>query len=141
MTTWTDVKTGARLQFSRVLVTETCAQCGMVFGIPQEFETLRRADKKDFYCPSGHSLVYRGETKEQVLQREVEALKEENKAAWDQALDAANKTRAEKRAHASTKGALTKVRKRASAGVCLHCNRTFQNVARHMTTQHAEAAR
>jgi hypothetical protein len=40
--------------------------------------------------------------------------------------------------HRSTRGALTKQRKRAANGVCACCHRSFANVARHMKTQHPD---
>tara|TARA_Y100000310_G_scaffold338946_1_gene430083 strand:- start:1163 stop:1354 length:192 start_codon:yes stop_codon:yes gene_type:complete len=46
--------------------------------------------------------------------------------------DAAEKT-------ASTyKGQVTKLKNRAKAGVCPCCNRTFQNLSRHMETKHPD---
>jgi hypothetical protein len=36
------------------------------------------------------------------------------------------------------KAQVTKLKKRASAGVCPCCNRTFSNMARHMAHQHPE---
>ena len=45
----------------------------------------------------------------------------------------------EERSHAATRGHLTRAKKqvhRAEHGVCPHCNRSFQNLARHMQTKH-----
>lgn len=35
-----------------------CAECGISFGIPKDFEERRRKDHATFYCPSGHSNYY-----------------------------------------------------------------------------------
>jgi hypothetical protein len=47
----------------------------------------RRADHKDFYCPNGHSVIYKGETDAQKLARitqqkntEIEFLREQLRA-------------------------------------------------------------
>lgn len=42
----------------------TCASegCGVPFWISEAYGERRRSDKKTFYCPNGHSLVYSGET-------------------------------------------------------------------------------
>ena len=37
-------------------------------------------------------------------------------------------------------GQLTKAKKRAEAGMCPHCKRTFQKVQRHIANKHTEAA-
>lgn len=46
----------------------------------------------------------------------------------------------ERLSHSATRGQLTKARKRADAGVCQHCHRTFANVARHVAGHHPEHA-
>lgn len=43
-----------------------------------------------------------------------------------------------KRSAAAYKGAATRLKNRAKAGVCPCCNRTFQNLARHMASQHPD---
>lgn len=44
----------------------------------------------------------------------------------------------ERRAHAATKGQLTKTKKRIANGVCPCCNRSFANLERHMAGQHPD---
>jgi DNA repair exonuclease SbcCD ATPase subunit len=39
------------------------------------------------------------------------------------------------------KGVTTRIKNRASNGVCPCCNRTFQNLARHMHTKHPDFAK
>jgi hypothetical protein len=50
-------------------VIETCCTCNMEFGMTKEFQEKRLADKKSFYCPSGHSQYYIGEPEEKKLRR------------------------------------------------------------------------
>ena len=38
----------------------------------------------------------------------------------------------------AAKGQISKLKKRASAGVCPCCNRSFQNLRRHMGNKHPE---
>ncbi len=51
----------------------TCAThgCGITFWLEEGFETRREKDKRDFYCPNGHSHVYFGETDAQKLARVI----------------------------------------------------------------------
>ena len=44
--------------------------------------------------------------------------------------------RAAERSNRALRGHLTRQRKRAAAGMCPCCRRTFENVARHMESQH-----
>lgn len=48
-----------------------CAVCGLPFGITQHFERQRRADHANFWCPSGHTNHYPGETDEERLRKKL----------------------------------------------------------------------
>ena len=47
---------------------------------------------------------------------------------------------AAERSAAAYKGHLTRVKRRVGNGVCPCCNRTFKNLADHMTTKHPDYA-
>lgn len=89
-----------------------------------------------FFCPNGHGLAYGGNTLKERLTRAEQA----RDSARAYARSVQDQNDAERRSHAATKGQLTRVRKRIAAGVCPCCNRTFQNVARHMAGQHPDYA-
>jgi len=84
------------------------------------------------FCPNGHSQVYVGKTEAQKLQdlldaekRRVEMFRRENQE--------------KERQLSAQKGLTTKFKNklaRVDNGVCPECNRTFQNVARHMQSKH-----
>lgn len=46
--------------FEVKLSVHQCHTCSIVFGIPEQYESNRRDDGKDFYCPNRHSLSYPG---------------------------------------------------------------------------------
>lgn len=120
-------------QVTTQLRTESCCACGIVFGMPLDFyKECQSNTERWFFCPNGHRQHYT-ESEETRLRRQLEN-ERDNVAYWrsQQAL-----TEGSLRA---TKGHLTRLRKRAEAGVCIHCNRTFQNVARHMESQHGGEA-
>jgi NMD protein affecting ribosome stability and mRNA decay len=106
-----------------------CGGCGIVFAVPEDWLDRRRSDGQGFYCPNGCARVYRT-TEADRLRAQVKRLQEAEARA-----DARAKT-AELRRRA-TKGQLTKVRRRIRNGVCPDCNRTFQDLARHMESKHA----
>ncbi len=119
------------------LAVVTC-WCGMTYAIPEKITTrmLRQRDNNerqtDCYCPLGHVWEYTGKSK----------LDEERERAERLARQLASReedVRAERASHIATKGQLTRARKRADRGVCLHCNRSFVNVANHIATKHPEA--
>lgn len=121
----------------------TCCECGMSFAVPGLFERERRRDHKWFYCPAGHSQHFPAEDAETKLRRERDRLKQqlaqkddeinEARAGWREADDRA---KAERHRANGYKGHATKIAKRAKAGMCPCCRRTFAALAEHMRTQH-----
>lgn len=112
-------------------VTITCYSCKMPFGMSRAFYEARRKDHKDFTCPAGHEQHFTGKSEEEKLREEVERK--------GQMLDAAQQRahRLERQRDDVTK-AHKRMRDRIRNGVCPCCNRTFQNLLRHMQTEHAD---
>lgn len=111
--------------------TLNCAICAITFGIPKRFDDDRRKDHKDFYCPSGHINVYRGESEEEKLRRERDIAKQQVARAEE---DAARERRKAEKAVRETK----RLKKRVGAGVCPCCQRSVRQMALHMKTKHPE---
>lgn len=121
---------GFALRQEVVLETEECCKFGMMFAMPAAVRQRRLEDGGSFWCPNGHEQHF---SKSEV-QRLREKLDEQTRAATRQAYRALAAEVAERRAKAELK----RVNRRVSAGVCPCCNRTFQNLARHMKTKHSE---
>lgn len=124
----------AVLQFKQDVTIDVfdCASCGMHFGVPADYIERRREDHRGFYCPAGHSNAFKGETDADRLRKMLnEANARNTKLAdeWGKAVVKADKAEAER----------ARLMKRVKAGVCTCCNRTFQNLARHMATKHGDA--
>jgi len=118
--------------FGILLITERCYKCKTPFAMSET--TYRAAQERkgelEFFCPNGHKQYYvQGETEEQKLRRERDNLKQQM-ARVEQERDEANAI-AEK-----NQRALKRHKKRASAGTCPCCQRTFANMAAHMKQQH-----
>ena len=124
------------MTYSETLVVTHC-WCGIPFAIPENlYDWMQRRKDNGCKCPMGHSMVFSNTLEEQL---------EENKRRLNQAVQREASTRSllreEERSHAATRGHLTRAKKqvhRADNGVCPHCNRTFQNLQRHVKTKHPE---
>jgi hypothetical protein len=115
-----------RIAAQTTLVTVEC-WCGMPHAIPDSLDDQARAKGHSVYCPLGHTWVYRGQT----WQQEIEASKRREQATRDL-------LHAEERSHQATRGHLTRAKKRSAVGVCPCCNRSFQQLARHMKSKHPD---
>lgn len=120
---------GIKFQYTGQLVTEECPSCHIVYAIPrslfdlaQERSLASPEETLSVYCPSGHSWHYMGKNEEQRLRAELTKQQRAN----DDLLDRLTTTEKDRR----------RVVKRATNGVCVECNRTFQNLLRHMKTKH-----
>jgi hypothetical protein len=101
-----------------------CANCGILFGITQDFEARRREDHRDFYCPSGHANRYNQKSEADRLRDKLRAEGLEKERAMRDAAEA--------------KAANEALLKRVHAGVCPCCKRTFKQLAAHMARKHPE---
>lgn len=108
----------------------SCYKCSMPFWVPQYFDRERLEKQDTWYCPAGHGQVYAGETEAARLRRMLESANRQNTELLQKHMDA----EAEKRK-------LERKLKRVHRGVCPQCNRTFQNLARHMECKHGNAPR
>lgn len=108
-----------------------CIICGVYFGIEEEHRKRLLETKENFYCPGGHTQHYISKTRVEQLQEELNAKSSELTRARTETL--ALKMKCE-----SVEKEFIRHRRRASAGTCPCCQRTFSNMARHMKTKHPE---
>jgi hypothetical protein len=122
------------------LEAHTCPSCGAAYGLSKIWmESLsRQHDRGDkdvkWYCPNGHTVMFSREAESVVLRRERDRLKQENARLEQEALEAL----------AAQHAAELKVKqqaKRAAAGTCPCCHRTFRQLSVHMRHKHPEAVR
>lgn len=131
---------GEKFKADRQLVVVSCATCHITYAIPESLYRSAlaypgsRSDGWKLCCPVGHTWHYVGLSVDEKLERE-----RDRRASIQADLD---RTRASLSAQ---RGQTTKARNerdrlktRAAAGVCPCCNRTFQQLARHMKGQHPE---
>jgi hypothetical protein len=121
--------------YTTILDTLTCGECSIPFAIPANLHEKVRATGQLFYCPNGHKIGY-SESENQRLKIKAEREERWRKDAETRARAARDQADAAQRRVTAYKGTVTRMKKRASAGVCPCCTRTFQNVQRHMASQH-----
>lgn len=127
-----------KLTFQVELVVETCCKCGTTFAMTEELQKARRRDHMLFYCPLGHGQYYSGKSDEEKLREQLErAQKEIKRVQADYEYEWSTRKAAE-RSLSATRGVLTRTKNRIAKGVCPCCNRTFQNLGRHMQGQHPD---
>lgn len=119
-----------------------CAQCKCTFSIPEElYRSCKCSPDISFYCPYGHPNHYpKGETEEQKLRRERDRLFQRLAQKDDEITRQRELREAAERRTAAARGQVTKIKNRVGHGVCPCCNRTFENLARHMASKHADYA-
>lgn len=111
---------------------ETCCRCGVAFGVPAYFKKKRLEDRETFYCPNGHAQHYTGPTEAGRLRKQLD-IANNSRDFYSRRLDAEVRSKRAVRAH------LTRAKKkleRVAHGVCPCCNRSFQNLRRHMSAKH-----
>jgi hypothetical protein len=126
------------------LVERVCPVCGIVYGLPAAFYNARKdgSSKEGWYCPNGHSLsITKSEAaklREQLDEERRQRQRAEQSVAMWQDFEKEARQQAEHERHRANgyKGHATKITKRAKAGVCPCCNRSFENLRRHMATKH-----
>lgn len=126
-----------------------CCNCKTQFWLPDELNTAASASRGpkgiQFYCPYGHGQHYLiGESEEDKLRRERDRLAQRVAQRDDEIQRQREMREAAERRASAARGQVTKIKNRVGHGVCPCCNRTFENLARHMAHQHptftAEAA-
>lgn len=113
-----------------------CGKCGCLFCVNQHFVDERRMDGGTWYCPNGHPRVF----KESFLDRANREHREREQRLQAQINEERHARLVAERAAEKERRARRKVEKRVAAGVCPCCNRTFEDLQRHMKTKHKDYA-
>jgi hypothetical protein len=114
-----------------------CITCGVLHAMPAVLLDRDRAEGGYRYCPNGHQQGWSKEASEtERIRRERDRLKQDQARLEDE------RRLAEERASLATvraekaERAKKRLEKRASAGTCPCCSRTFSNMSTHMKRQH-----
>jgi hypothetical protein len=114
-----------------VILTCINSECGISFAVPQWWYKGKKETKTTFHCPNGHRQHFTGETEEEKMRRERDIARQQvaraEQEAEEQRLRAVRAEKSER-----------KLKKRAAAGTCPCCQRTFSNMSTHMKKQHPD---
>lgn len=107
-----------------------CGACGVSFAVPIHFYNERYNKGGDWYCPNGHCRHF--------CESEVVKLRAQLDAKQRELTASKCETMRERQLREFAEKQKARMSKRVQNGVCPCCNRTFQNLARHMATKHPE---
>lgn len=133
-------RTGAKFASPSEYVVVNCPSCHIQYAIPKSLDDSAKRYPGDdengwkLSCPLGHTWWYVGRSIETKLSEERDALSRE-RARHDQTRAHLHGT---KIAKIRFRNERDRLKARAAAGVCPCCNRTFQQLARHMAKNHPE---
>jgi hypothetical protein len=125
----------------------SCYKCGTAVALDENLYRRLQDDGDTFYCPLGHPQVFSQPRAKKIEElekklKETERLRRaavESEQWWSQrANEIAADLKATSRQLSSTRGQLTRAKKRHAAGICPCCNRQFIQLARHMESKHPE---
>ena len=118
------------------MVRFSCGQCGIEFDVPEHFsrECHEMGGEKTWYCPNGHPRVFRASASDK-LRQERDRLKQDAARLEESIRYQRDRAEAAERRASAARGQVTKLRNRASAGVCPCCTRHFTQLERHMKTK------
>lgn len=126
--------------FTETLVVLHCYKCRCAFGITRDhYDRAQASSDVSFYCPNGHGQVFT-RTREQELKAELARKTADTRWYESQLTHTRDQLQATERSLRGHKAAKTRIKNRIAHGVCPCCNRTFQNLARHMAGQHPNYA-
>lgn len=109
-----------------------CGGCGVVHALPTvKYESCM--EEGGFWtCPNGCSRGWKeGRRTREAVARERDRLKQENARLAEEVAEA-------RRQQGRVEARLQRHKKRAAAGTCPCCKRTFANMAQHMKTKHPD---
>lgn len=120
-------------------VNVTCWKCKCDYWLPVElYRAAKRSSTINFFCPYGHSAHYSdGPTDEDKLRQERDRLKQQLAEKDDSIRIWRNEAEQKDRQLSATRGVVTRIKNRVGNGVCPCCNRTFENLHRHMRSKHS----
>lgn len=113
-------------------VVTQCGTCGVWHTVPQIVIENHRRLGGYHHCPNGHRWGWKTGTE----QAEQDAVRLERDRLKQDAARLNDEIAAARREKEAAEKKYLQARRRAVAGVCPCCNRTFADVQRHMKTKH-----
>jgi hypothetical protein len=120
----------SRIAFEHDYELVTCGAdgCDQTFGMHEDYYKETRRTGETWYCPKGHPRVWGGADHRAEAEETPRRARSRSRTSCQAAVAEGEQTRQ----------ALLRDRQRFANGVCPCCNRSFENVRRHMTTKHPD---
>ncbi len=128
----------ATITYSDTLVSTNCVACGIVFAVPEDWLANSRNNHRDFWCPNGCRLSFRGETEAEKLAKQLASTRANLDQAEMATRDKQRQVESAQRQEALARKETERVKRRAKAACCPCCNRTFVQLRKHMAAKHPE---
>jgi len=114
-----------------------CKSCGVIATAPKVLRDEHRRVGGYCFCPNGHQWGWHKEESEEArIRRERDRFAQQIAQRDDDLrIETARRETAEREVTAARKK-LASLKKRAAAGVCPCCNRTFIELQKHMASKH-----
>ncbi len=125
-------------QITIQLVRQTCGECGIVFGMEQEYHDKLVRENGGFHCPNGHARRFIGETEVDKLKKQLASKEDWLKWERERTDRLSTQLQQQKYQTRAARAAKTRMKNRIKNGVCPCCNRTFKNLADHFKLKHPE---
>lgn len=119
-----------------------CWKCKAEIWLPDELlAAARHSSSVGFFCGYGHRAVFQeGEDQETILRRERDRLTQRLAQKDDEIANEKKRRREVEASLSATRGVVTRIKNRVGHGICPCCNRTFENLHRHMKGKHPDYA-
>lgn len=121
-----------------VIIECGAAGCGCTFGMTQTMYNRRCEDHRPFWCPNGHERYFSGKSEAEKLKEKLDLAEDRNRSLGSVIDRQRDTIKGRDYIIRAQKAAKTRIKNRIHNGVCPCCNRTLQNLARHMESQHPE---
>lgn len=121
---------------SQKLIGVTCCNCGILFGMNEDYRNDRLRDHVSWHCPNGHSQHYSGKSTEEKLREDLAAEQVRAARARTDADYQCQQKEAARRSLVALRGHATRLKRRVAAGACPCCHARFKDLAEHMAVKH-----
>lgn len=113
-----------------------CGHCGGTYAISERVRAYHEEHGSSWHCPYCATGWGYAKGRVQALEQELVRERARVQSALSREAEAIKRATAAEAKEAQAEREAKRLHRRAQAGVCPCCNRTFANVARHMATKH-----
>lgn len=126
----------AQVSAATDLSTIACGKCGGIYAIAERYRLHKQEHGGYWNCPYCQCTWGFGTSEISKIRDRLRAAEHDRDSARKRTEWAQQEARSAERRRRAIKGQLTRVKKRVSHGVCPCCNRSFENLRRHMQVKH-----